>query len=469
MKGDYFYIMNEFNAIKILNNHKEFFNTNATKNIDFRIKKLKDLYKAIVKYENEIIDALKKDLGKSNFESYVTEIGLCLNDIRYTIKNIKKWSKIKKVKTPITLFHSKSYIMKEPYGTVLIIGPYNYPFQLVIEPLIGAIAAGNCVCIKPSEVSFNVSKVINKLISETFMEKYISCVLGDAKVTTSLINSRFDYIFFTGSVRVGKIVMEAASKNLIPVTLELGGKSPVIVDESCNIKKAAERIVWGKFLNLGQTCVAPDYVLVNVVIKDKLIKEIIKSIHSFFGDNISENSDYGRIINEKHFDRLMSIINEDKNKIIFGGDNNREDMFISPTIIESNDYNIKAMEDEIFGPILPVIPFNDLDEVINNIKKFEKPLALYLFTNNNKVKEKVLNNISSGGVCINDTISHLVNNKLPFGGVGNSGIGAYHGVYSFNTFTHEKSIVCKSNKIALSIEYPPYSNKKFKLIKKFLK
>lgn len=456
-------------AEKILNNHKDYFNTNITKDINFRIDRLNDLYKAIDKYEDKIIDALNKDLGKSEFECYATEIGLCLQDIKYTIKNIKKWSKTKKVSSPISLFYSKSYIMKEPYGTVLVIGPFNYPFQLVIEPLIGAIAAGNCVCIKPSEVSNNVSKVISELINETFEEKYVSCVLGNVKTTTSLTNSRFDYIFFTGSVNVGKIIMESAAKNLIPVTLELGGKSPVIVDESCDIKKTAERIVWGKFLNLGQTCVAPDYVLVHENIKDKLIKELINTIKVFFGDNIQSNKDYGRIINERHFDRLLFILNKDDDKIIFGGDNNREDRFISPTIISSNDYNISAMEDEIFGPILPVIPFSDINNAIHDINSREKPLALYLFTTNNEVKKKVLSNTSSGGVCVNDTISHLVTNKLPFGGVGNSGMGAYHGIYSFNTFTHEKSILCKSNKLALSIAYPPYDDKKNKLLKKFLK
>lgn len=348
--------------------------------------------------------------------------------------------KAKKVKTPLTLFPSKSMIRYEPYGTVLIIGPFNYPFQLMIEPLIGAIAAGNCVVLKPSEVVPNVSVVITEMIETTFDKSYIRSVQGGIETNTSLINAPFDYIFFTGSVPVGKIVMEAAAKNLVPVTLELGGKSPVIVDKSADVKVAAIRIIWGKTLNSGQTCVAPDYLVVHEDVKKALINEMKQNLKAFYGQNIEDSKDFGRIVNNRHFTRLKTILEKDKDQIIFGGATNPNTRFIEPTLIEAT-WTSASMEDEIFGPLLPILTYSDLDDAIKSINKLSKPLALYLFTSDNQVEEKVLTEISSGGVSINNTVTHLANPELPFGGVGNSGIGAYHGHYSFTTFSHEKAFL----------------------------
>jgi aldehyde dehydrogenase (NAD+) len=333
--------------------------------------------------------------------------------------------------------------MYEPYGTALIIGPFNYPFQLLIEPLIGAIAAGNCVVLKPSEVVPTVSAVITEMIEAVFDKSYIRSVQGGVETTTSLINAPFDYLFFTGSVPVGKIVMEAAAKNLVPVTLELGGKSPVIVDQTANIKVAANRIIWGKTLNSGQTCVAPDYLMVHEDVKEKLINEMKQTIKQFYGENIENSRDFGRIVSEKHFNRLKSILEKDKDQIIFGGSLNPETRYIEPALIEAS-WDSASMEDEIFGPILPILTYGNLDEAISSINKLSKPLALYLFTSDKRVEEKVLSEISSGGVSINDTVTHLANPELPFGGVGSSGMGAYHGHYSFTTFSHEKSILKKA-------------------------
>ena len=451
----------------ILKNHKEYFYKKETLNIDFRIEQLKKLREAIIKYEDKISEALRKDLGKGNFESYSSEIGFELVSIKNTIKNLKKWAKVKKVKTPIYLYPSKSYIMREPYGTVLIIGPYNYPFQLTIEPLIGAIAGGNTVVLKPSELTPNVSKVILDMISETFNENYISVVEGAIETTTSLINSKFDYIFFTGSVNVGKIVMEAASKNLTPVTLELGGKSPVIVDKSASIEISCKRIIWGKTLNAGQTCVAPDYVFVHKDIKEEFINKCKEVIKEFYGEDIKNNNDFSSIVNERHFERIKNILEKDKEFIVYGGRCDKSRKFIEPTLICLPEGKGASMNEEIFGPVLPIIEYEDLDEVIKKINKGEKPLALYLFTNNKDVERKVLSSVSSGGVSINDTISHLINHNLPFGGVGNSGIGSYHGEYSFNTFTHEKSILKKGTKLNIDLVFPPYN--KLSLIKKVFK
>lgn len=452
----------------ILSQHNKFYKSQKTRSIDFRINQLKKLQQCIKTYESKICEALYKDLGKSEFESYTTEIGLVLSSIRNAIKNLKKWAKPKKVRTPIYLFPSKSYIVSEPYGTVLIIGPYNYPFQLLIEPLIGAISAGNCVVLKPSENVPNVSAVINEMISKIFNKEYIRCIEGGIETNISLINGKFDYIFFTGSIKVGKIIMESAAKNLIPVTLELGGKSPVIVDESANIKLAAQRIIWGKTINVGQTCVAPDYILVHELVKEELIKELKNSIQNFYGTDILNNKDFGRIVNEKHINRLKNILDKEKENIIYGGKINEKEKFIEPTLIEVSSWNSESMSEELFGPILPIITYRNLDYAIDSINKLPKPLALYLFTTNKQIEKKVLREISSGGACINDTITHLVNPLLPFGGVGNSGIGAYHGKHSFITFSHQKSIVSKSNKINFTMMFPPFNEKKLRIIKKFL-
>lgn len=453
---------------KIIEEHHSFYESKKSREIDFRINQLRSLKAAIKKYEYKIYEALYKDLGKCEFESYTTEVGFVLSSISHTIKNLKKWAKKEKVKTPLYLFPAKSFIISEPYGTVLIIGPYNYPFQLLIEPLVGALAAGNCVVLKPSENVPNLSRVITEMITEAFPKEYIRSVEGGIETNTSLINGTFDYIFFTGSAQVGKIIMEAAARNLVPVTLELGGKSPVIVDESADIKVAAQRIIWGKTINVGQTCVAPDYVVVNNKVKDDLIKELRLQIQSFYGKDAMESKDYGRIVNERHFLRLKNILDKEEDKIIYGGKVNREKRYIEPTLIDTS-WEGAAMSEEIFGPILPIIGFSNLDEVIGKIKKLSKPLALYLFTENYQVEEKVLEEISSGGACINDTITHLANPDLPFGGVGNSGIGAYHGEESFKTFSHRRSVVRKTTKINIPIVFPPYNKKNLDNVKKLMK
>lgn len=454
---------------KILKEHNEFFYTHATKNIDFRIKQLRNLKEGIKKYENEIFTALYKDLGKDKFESYATEVGFVYKSIDESIKNLKKWAKPKKVKTTMMLITGKSFIVSEPYGTVLIMGPYNYPFQLIIEPLVGVIAAGNCAVIKPSELSSNVSKVIIEMITEIFDKNYVRAIDGGVETNTSLINANFDYIFFTGSVAVGKIVMEAAAKNLTPVTLELGGKSPAIVHKDADIKSAARKIIWGKTVNAGQTCVAPDYVFVHESIKEELIKEMKVTIKEFYGEDVKKSKSLGRIINDRHFNRLKTILEKDKDKIIYGGQYDETEKYIQPTIIEVSSWDNACMEQEIFGPILPIMVYRDLNRVINDINKHPKPLALYLFTRDNKIENKVLSEISSGGVSINETILHLTNPNLPFGGVGESGLGSYHGEESFKTFSHRKSVLKGSNKFITSMAYPPYSEKKFNMIKKFLK
>lgn len=450
----------------IVNKQKAFFNLNSTKDIYFRIEQLDKLKNIILEYEDLIIDSLYKDLGKSPFESYSTEIGMVLSEISHAQKNIKNWSKVKKVKTPLTNFKAKSYIYPEPYGNVLIISPWNYPLQLTLAPLLGAIAAGNTALIKPSSSSLHTSNTIEKMINENFPEEFIHVINMDSKSADYLLDKKFDYIFYTGSVSVGKLIMGKASKHLTPITLELGGKSPCIVDKEGNIDIFAKRIVWGKFLNAGQTCVAPDYVYVHKDIKDKLIEKIVKYIEYFYGKNIKDNDEYPRIINKKQFNRLISLI--DENKLIYGGDSDLESLYISPTIMDNITWDDPVMEDEIFGPILPLLEYESIVQVIEEIKKRPRPLALYVFSTNPKVVTKVINSLSFGGGCINDTVMHLANPHLPFGGIGDSGMGAYHGEYSFHTFTHYKSILDKSLSPDVDTRYPPYKGK-LKWVKKFMK
>ncbi|MCT4633864.1 MAG: aldehyde dehydrogenase [Firmicutes bacterium] len=455
--------------LRILNEMKKYYFTGSTRSISFRKEQLKKLKYTIKNYEDEIIDALEVDLGRHELESYAAEIGSVLSSISFNMRHLRKWMKKKKVKTPITQFGSKSYIKPEPYGVVLIVGPFNFPFNLAIEPLIGAIVSGNCSVIKPSEQTPNVSRVIRSMIEEIFPENYIAVIEGERDTITRLINLPFDYIFFTGSVPVGKIVMEAASKNLIPVTLELGGKSPCIVDKNANIKVASQRIAWGKFFNAGQICVAPDYIYLDESIADEFLREFINTIKVFYGENIKTSKDFSRIVNERHTKRLIDIIEMDKEKICFGGDYDLESRYISPTIINNATWSDKSMEDEIFGPILPIITYSDLDMVIREINIRQKPLALYVFSEDNFIQNKIINQTSSGGSCINDTISHFNSHHLPFGGVGHAGMGSYHGEMSFKTFSHMKSILNKSTKINLDIAFPPYSKGKLKLIKRLLK
>ena len=447
---------------------KAFFNTQQTKDISFRKEQLKKLSKAIKSYESDILEALYTDLGKNKVEAYATEIGITLKSIKNARKELKNWTKTKNVDTPLYLFPTKSYIKKEPYGTVLIIAPFNYPFQLVFEPLIGAIAAGNTAIIKPSELTPNVARVIKRLINETFDANYIEVIEGGIEETQTLIHLPFDYVFFTGSENVGKIVYQAASENLVPVTLELGGKSPVIVDETANIKVASERICFGKFTNAGQTCVAPDYILVHESVKDDLITALSKTLREFYGQNIQQSPDYGRIVNLKHYHRLTSLLNSAQMNIVFGGHSDEDERYIEPTLLDHVTNDSAIMQEEIFGPILPILTYQSLDEAIAFIHQRPKPLSLYLFSEDENATQRVINELSFGGGAINDTLMHLANPKLPFGGVGASGMGRYHGKYSFDTFTHEKSYIFKSTRLESGVHLPPYIGK-FKYIKAFFK
>ncbi|MCC3673702.1 aldehyde dehydrogenase [Staphylococcus epidermidis] len=450
------------------NNSKAFFNTHKTKNLKFRKQQLKLLSKNIKNHENELLDALYKDLGKSKVEAYATEIGMLLKSIKLMRKELKNWSKTKQTDTPLYLFPTKSYIKKEPYGTVLIIGPFNYPVQLVFEPLIGAIAAGNTAIVKPSELTPHVAIVIKDIIEDTFDEAYVSVVEGGIEETQALLSLPFDYMFFTGSEKVGKIVYEAAARKLIPVTLELGGKSPVIVDDTANIKVASERISFGKFTNAGQTCVAPDYILVQRKVKNDLIKALKKTITEFYGENIEKSPDFGRIVNQKHFNRLNDLIQIHKDNVVFGGNSSKEDLYIEPTLLDNITNDNKIMKEEIFGPILPIITYDNFDEVLEIIQSKSKPLSLYLFSEDENMTHRVVEELSFGGGAINDTLMHLANPNLPFGGVGSSGIGQYHGKYSFDTFSHMKSYTFKSTRLESSLFFPPYKGK-FKYIKTFFK
>ncbi len=452
----------------ILENQRKYLSDIGTIDVNQRIDNLRKLKKVIKKYEDEIIDALNKDLGKHIFESYSNEVGFVYGSIDFAIKNLKSWTKVIKVKNDAAQIPGKSYIYRSPYGQVLIIGPYNYPFQLTIEPLIGAIAGGNTVIIKPSEYATATEAIIEKIIKETYEEKYIGVVTGDYKVNSKLLDLQFDYIFFTGSVNVGKIVMEKASKHLTPVTLELGGKSPVIVDNTAHLKISAKRILWGKLTNAGQTCVAPDYILAHEHIYDDFIYELKNTIKDFYGEDIKNNKEFGRIINSKHMNRLNNILEKDKDKIIVGGEVDFEQRYISPTIMKDVTLDDAVMEDEIFGPILPVIKYNEMEDLKYYISKHKNPLALYVFSEDEEFCEDVITRFSFGGGCVNDTISHVASAHLPFGGVGTSGMGNYHGKASFDTFTHAKSIVKKSTKIDLKLVFPPYKEK-VNLIKKIMK
>ena len=453
----------------IFNKQKKFFYTNKTKDINYRINTLKKLKSIIKDNEDKVLNALNKDLNKSKFEAYATEIGMVYEEINLHIKKLKSWSKIEKVSTPISYFPGKSYIYKEPYGVSLIIGPFNYPFQLIILPLIGAISAGNCAVIKPSENTPNTGLLIEDLINKNFDESYINVVnpLGSKETVSYLLDLKFDYIFFTGSVNVGKIVMEKASKNLIPVTLELGGKSPCIVDIDCNLKLAAKRIVWGKFLNAGQTCVAPDYILVHKEIKKDLIKALEYEIKLQYGENISNNNDYPKLVNKTSFNRLKGYLND--GDIILGGRYNEKDLFFEPTLLTNIKENSSIMKEEIFGPLLPILEYSSLENAINIIRKNENPLALYYFSDNKKSIKYIINSIPSGGVTINDTVIHVANSNLPFGGIGTSGIGKYHGKDSYLAFSNRKAVIERSTLIEFPFRFPPYTEKKLNFLRKFMK
>lgn len=459
--------MDQIEIEQLVNRQKDFFRTGRTKNVDFRKRALIRLKRTIVKYQGDIAAALFADLHKSSFEAYLTETGMSVSELSYAIKHIDRWTAVKYVPTPLSNFLSTSFTVQEPYGEVLIMSPWNYPFLLTISPLIGAIAAGNCVILKPSAYSPNVSKVISRIISECFSDRYIAVVNGGRAENNSLLDQKFDYIFFTGSVAVGKMVMEKASANLTPVTLELGGKSPCIVDRTADLKIAARRLVFGKYLNGGQTCVAPDYLLIDSAIKDHFLELCKKNIIKMYGRRPLENPDYNRIVNKKHFDRIKGLMKDQT--IYYGGNSDEESLMIEPTILDNVTGNDPVMNEEIFGPILPVITFNKLDEVENFICNRPKPLACYIFTRDTRVEKRLLSSLSFGGGCINDTIIHLATDYMPFGGVGDSGMGSYHGKKSFETFSHEKSIVKKFNHPDLPMRYQPYARKTTKIVKMFLK
>lgn len=447
---------------KKLQMQAEFFNSGGTKDPAVRIEALKKLKNVIKKYEAVISEALFKDLKKSKFEAFLTEIGIVYLGINHAVVNIKKWAKPKRASTPFPLLPARSWTMPEPYGQVLIIAPWNYPFQLIVAPLIDAIAAGNTAVLKPSELAPHTSAVVAKIINEAFDPSYVFTVEGGIEKTQFLLEQKFDYIFFTGGTEIGKIIMEAASKNLTPVTLELGGKSPAIVCKESPLEMTAKKIAWGKFLNAGQTCVAPDYVLVHIDIKDKLIERIGYYINLFYGENPETSPDYSRMINIRHFNRIKNLMN--KANIAFGGTVNEKQLYVSPTIIKDVPLNHPAMKEEIFGPVLPVIGFSGIDDAISIVRGMSKPLALYLFTSDKKIERKILQGISSGGVMINDISVQVANHNMPFGGVGLSGMGAYHGKFGFDTFSHIKSVMKAPRFIDIPLRYPPYKNK-LKLLK----
>ncbi len=450
---------------KIFNKQQELFNSRITYSYEYRKNMLIKLKKLISDNIEELNKVLYLDLGKSRVEAYMCEIGLVLDKIGYAIKHLKKWMKTKKVNTSFSNFPSKSTIIRDPYGTCLIMCPWNYPLLLSIEPLIGAIAGGNTCFLKLSEYSINTSKLLKDLISSNFDENYIAVFNDGVLETTEILKLPFNFTFFTGSEKAGKIVMEASSKHLTPICLELGGKSPTIVTKNADIKLSAKRIIFGKIVNAGQTCVAPDYIYVDENIKDELVKELINNIKEMLGDNPLQNDDYPKIISEKHLNRLLNLI--PTNKIIYGGKYNSNKL--EPTILDNITFDDEIMKEEIFGPIFPIITYKKLDEVFNTLNKLPTPLALYLFSNNKKEIKEITTYLRYGGGCINDTIMHLVGDSLPFGGVGSSGMGNYHGKYTFDTFTREKGILSKSTKIDIKLRYHPYNKKKEKLIKKILK
>lgn len=450
---------------ELINLQKTFYRSGKTKEFGFRMKQLTLLYEVINQYEDQIIEALYQDLGKSSFEAYLTEIGVVKKEIKDLMKHLKGYMRPTRVKHGISLFKAKSMLYQEPYGTVLIIAPWNYPFQLAIAPLIGAIAAGNTAVIKVSEYASHTEKVIQSMIENTYPSEYVKVITGGIEESQAILSEHFDYLFFTGSPEVGKIVMRKASEHLTPVTLELGGKSPALINDTKDMPLIAKRITYGKFINAGQTCIAPDYIWVKEELKDQLIIDIKKAITMFYGNDPINHKDYPKIISLKHYQRLIQLINLDK--VVYGGryDNQK----IEPTLCDQITWDDKIMQEEIFGPILPIMTYDHIEEVINALKKKDKPLALYLFTENKDIKKQVINELSFGGATINDTLMHFANENLPFGGIGKSGMGSYHGKHSFYTFSHAKGVVDRSTHIDVSLRYLPESEQKLNIIKRILK
>ncbi|MGN1103951.1 MAG: aldehyde dehydrogenase [Candidatus Coproplasma sp.] len=452
---------------EILQAQRAYFESGVTLDVKHRLRYLKALYAAINDNLDAIHEGLYKDLGKSQSESYMCETGLALSELSFMIKHLKSFARPKKVKTPLAQFKSKSYRLPSPYGNVLIMNPWNYPFLLSIDPLIDAVAAGNTAVVKLSAYSPNVNQAIKKVVESVFPPEYVAVIFGGRQVNEELINSKFDYIFFTGSKTVGKLVYEKAAQNLTPVTLELGGKSPCIVDETANIPLAAKRIVWGKFVNLGQTCVAPDYIFCAESVHDRLIEELKKQIVKQYGENPIENSDYGNIISRKHFDRIMGLI--DERKIVHGGRGDSQTLKIEPTVLDRVSPSDAVMQEEIFGPVLPVMTYKDISEVTSYVSQNDSPLALYVFSSEKKAIKKLTTTLGFGGGCVNDVVIYLATSQMPFGGFGASGMGGYHGKVGFETFTHYKSIVDKATWIDLPMRYRPAKKCYDKLIKLFLR
>mgnify|MGYP000923848472 FL=1 len=453
-------------SIKLLiDKQRKFFESNATRDIDFRMAQLIKFKQALQANEENIYASLHADFRKSKFEAYGTEIGVLYEEISCMLKNVKKWATPELVKDTVANFPSKNYIYHEPYGVCLIIGAWNYPLQLTLAPVIGAIAAGNTCIVKPPRASIHTYRLVQKIIQDTFDENYMA-VLDEDSDNQEMLANRYDYIFFTGGVEIGRTIARAAAEHLTPTTLELGGKSPCIVDKNVDVEVAARRVAWGKFLNGGQTCIAPDYLLLHASVKEKFYKAFAKSVKSFYGNNPQDSVDFPRIINDKHFKRLSSMLQD--GTIIVGGNTDAESRYIAPTLIELDTFEHPLMQDEIFGPILPVITIQSVDEAISIVKQFEKPLAFYIFSNHYETQQKCLNTVQFGGGCVNDTLSHFVNDHLPFGGIGNSGIGAYHGKFSFDTFTHFKGVCNKVTWPDVPLRYPPY-NGKLMLVKQVMK
>ncbi|ACO30078.1 aldehyde dehydrogenase [Bacillus cereus] len=450
----------------IVNKQKAYFYNGHTRSVEVRKNNLKKLYEGIQRFEEEIFQALKLDLNKSVHESFTTEVGYVLKEISFQLKHISSWSKPKRVRTALTHFGSKGKVVPEPYGVTLIIAPWNYPFQLAIAPLVGALAAGNTIVLKPSELTPNVSKVITRMLAELFQEELVAVVEGGVEESTALLKEPFDYIFFTGSVGVGKVVMEAAAKQLTPLTLELGGKSPCIVHKDAKVDVTARRIVWGKFLNAGQTCVAPDYLYVHASVKKQLIEAMRHEIEEQYGKEPLHNDNYVRIVSERHFERLCTFLKD--GKTVIGGNYKKETLHIEPTVLTNVTWKSTVMEDEIFGPILPIIEYDNIEDVIDTIQQHPKPLALYVFSEDKEVQRQVTSNISYGGGCVNDVVYHLATPYLPFGGVGSSGLGSYHGEESFRTFSHYKSILAQSTAFDMKIRYSS-TKSALKFIRKLLK
>ncbi|MFD2292237.1 aldehyde dehydrogenase [Mariniflexile gromovii] len=450
----------------ILSSQKSFFSSQKTKSVSTRLVYLKALKSEIISKENAIYKAINKDFGKSEFETFISEYGLVISQLNLAIKNLKNWSKPKRVKSSILTFPSKDYIYKEPYGNVLVIAPWNYPFLLALEPLIMAVAAGNTVVLKPSELTAHTSQLITDIIENVFPKEYVTSIQGGVEVSTELLAQKWDYIFFTGSVSVGKIVAQAASKHLTPVTLELGGKSPCIIDETANLQLAAKRIVWGKFFNAGQTCIAPDYIIIKRPLKQEFITFLKDEITNFYGENPKESKDFPRIINTKNTKRIAEMLKG--TNVVFGGIVDETNNYIAPTIIDEPSLQSDVMNEEIFGPILPILTYETKEDINRIITNFEKPLSLYTFSNDNKFIEYILKTYSFGGGVVNDVLIHFGNHKLPFGGVGTSGMGAYHGKHGFDTFTHNKAIIKRGNCLDPSLRYAPYKNK-LNFIKKIFK